>query len=79
MTERKRRRHSPKQIVKKLRDADAILNFGKDLSAVLQSLGIAEATYPRHDSRIRFNPGDTRIVLANLFQSRFDLLQLLRQ
>jgi putative transposase len=47
MTERKRRRHSPEQIVKKLRDADAMLNCGKDLSAVLQSLGIAEATYHR--------------------------------
>ena len=47
MTERKRRRHSPEQIVKKLRDADAMLNAGKDLAAVLQALEVSEATYHR--------------------------------
>ena len=44
---RKRRRHSADQIVKKLRDAEAMLNSGKDLAAMLQSLGISEATYHR--------------------------------
>jgi len=39
MTKR-RRRHSPEQIVKKLRDADAMLNAGKDLAAVLQALEV---------------------------------------
>ena len=29
--ERRRKRHTPEQIVKKLRDADAMLNSGKDL------------------------------------------------
>lgn len=47
MTERKRRRHSPEQIVKKLRDAAAMLNAGKDLAAVLQALEVSEATYHR--------------------------------
>ncbi|BBO34294.1 hypothetical protein [Lacipirellula parvula] len=40
----KRRRHSPKQIVRKSRDADAMLTAGKDLSAVLQSLEVSEST-----------------------------------
>ena len=39
MTTKRRKRHSPEQIVRKLRDADAMLNAGKDLAAVLQALG----------------------------------------
>ena len=37
----------PEQIVKKLRDADAMLNAGQDQAAVLQALEISEATYLR--------------------------------
>jgi len=44
---KRRKRHSPEQIVKKLRDAEAMLNAGKDLAAVLQSLEVSEATYHR--------------------------------
>lgn len=44
---RRRKRHSPEQIVKKLRDADAMLNAGKDLAAVLQVLEVSEQTYYR--------------------------------
>ena len=47
MTSKRRRRHTPEQIVKKLRDAEAILNSGKDLAAVLQALGVSESTYDR--------------------------------
>ena len=47
MTGKRRRRHGPEQIVRKLRDADAMLNAGKDLAAVLQALEISEATYVR--------------------------------
>jgi transposase-like protein len=46
MTKR-RKRHSPEQIVKKLRDAEAMLNAGKELAAVLQALEVSEATYHR--------------------------------
>ncbi len=41
------KRHTPEQIVVKLRDADAMLNAGKDVAAVLQSLGVSEATLHR--------------------------------
>lgn len=41
------KRHTPEQIVKKLRDADAMLNAGKDEAAVLQTLGVSHATYER--------------------------------
>tara|TARA_R110002096_G_scaffold208462_1_gene395012 strand:- start:20 stop:307 length:288 start_codon:yes stop_codon:yes gene_type:complete len=47
MMTKRRKRHSPEQIVRKLRDAEAMLNAGKDLAAVLQALAISEATYQR--------------------------------
>ena len=51
LTKGRRRRHSPEQIVRKLRDADAMLNVGKDLAAVLQALEVSEATYHRWRNR----------------------------
>ena len=47
MSQKRRKRHTPEQIIKKLRDADAMLNAGKDLAAVLQSLEVSESTYDR--------------------------------
>ena len=46
-TKKRRRRHTPEQIVRKLRDADAMLNAGKDLAVVLQALEVSESTYER--------------------------------
>ncbi len=47
MSTKRRRRHSPEQIVRKLRDADAMLNGGQELAAVLQSLEVSESTLER--------------------------------
>jgi putative transposase len=47
LTGKRRKRHGPEQIVRKLRDADAMLNAGKDVAAVLQALEVSEATYLR--------------------------------
>lgn len=47
MTTRRRKRHKPEEIVRKLRDADAMLNAGKDQAAVLQALEVSEATFFR--------------------------------
>ena len=47
MSTKRRKRHSPEQIVRKLRDADAMLNSGKELSAVLQALEVSESTLDR--------------------------------
>lgn len=44
---KKRKRHTPDQIVAKLKDADALLNLGQPLSQVLQKLEISEASYHR--------------------------------
>ena len=46
MTKR-RRRHTPDQIVAKLKDADALLNVGQSLAQTLQKLEITESTYHR--------------------------------
>jgi putative transposase len=51
MTTRRRKRHSPEQIVRKLRDADAMLNAGKDQAAVLQALEVSESAYVRWRSQ----------------------------
>ena len=47
MTTKRRKRHTPEQVVRKLRDADAMLNSGQDQAAVLQALEVSEATYLR--------------------------------
>ena len=47
MSAKRRKRHSPEQIVRKLRDAEAMLNAGKDEAAVLQSLEVSQTTYDR--------------------------------
>ena len=44
---KKRKRHNAEEVVKKLRDADAMLAAGKDLAAVLQTLEVSEATLCR--------------------------------
>jgi len=43
----KRTRHSPEQIIAKLREADALLGGGATIGQVCQKLGIAEATFHR--------------------------------
>lgn len=47
MTTRRRRRHSPEQIVRKLRDADAMLGAGKSMGEVCQALEVSEPTFHR--------------------------------
>lgn len=42
-----RKRHSPEQIVKKLRDAEVMLSSGKSLEEVLKMLEVSEATFNR--------------------------------
>lgn len=43
----KRTRHSAEQIVKKLREADAMLAAGKSVAQVVQALGVSEQTFTR--------------------------------
>src|ERR1700761_2612364 len=43
----KRRRHTPEQIVRKLREADRLLGEGMELPEVWKQLEVSEATYHR--------------------------------
>jgi putative transposase len=43
----KGRRHTPEQIVRKLRDADRMIADGKTMAVVLKQLGVSEQTYYR--------------------------------
>lgn len=47
----KRTRHTPEQIVTKLREADAMLAAGRSLAQVVQALAISEQTYSRWRSQ----------------------------
>jgi putative transposase len=42
-----RRRHTPEQVVRKLREADRLLSEGKGVEEVARHLGVSESTYNR--------------------------------
>ena len=43
----KRRRHTPEQVIRKLREADRMLAGGKTIGEVCRQLEVSEATYHR--------------------------------
>ena len=47
----KRRRHTPEQIIRKLRDAERMLGEGKTIPEVAKELGVSEQTYHRWRNR----------------------------
>lgn len=49
----KRTRHTPEQIVTKLREADAMLASRKPLGQVVQALGVSERTFSRWRNQYR--------------------------
>ena len=46
-TTMKRHRHTPEQIVRKLREGDRLLNEGRDLTEVLRQLEVSESSWNR--------------------------------
>jgi transposase len=46
-TQLKRRRHTPEQVVRKLREADKLLAEGIEVPEVAKALEVSEATYHR--------------------------------
>ena len=44
---KRRKRHTPEQIIRKLREADAMLSAGKTIGQVAQALEVSEQTYHR--------------------------------
>ena len=47
----KRRRHTPEQIIRKLREAERLLGEGKTIPEAAKELGISEQTYHRWRNR----------------------------
>jgi hypothetical protein len=73
---RHRKRHSPEQIVAKLRDADAMLNAGKDLAVVLQALEVSESSYLRWKNQYGGMKSEEAIRLKKLEDENKRLKQL---
>lgn len=79
MSTRRRKRHSPEQIVRKLRDADAMLNAGKDLAAVLQSLEVSESTLERWRKQYGGMKAEEAIRLKKLEEENRRLKELVAE
>ena len=47
----KRQRHTPEQIVRKLREGEPLLNDGKDIAEVLRHLEVSESSWNRWRSQ----------------------------
>jgi transposase-like protein len=47
----RRRRHTPEQIIRKLREAERVLGEGKTIPEAAKELGISEQTYHRWRNR----------------------------
>lgn len=76
MTTKRRKRHNPEQIVRKLRDADALLNAGKDLATVLQTLEISESSYLRWRNQYGGMKAEEAVRLKKLEDENRRLKQL---
>ncbi len=76
MSTKRRKRHSPEQIVKKLRDADAMLNAGKDAAAVLQALGVSDSTLERWRKQYGGMKSEEALRLKKLEEENRRLKQL---
>lgn len=79
MTAKRRKRHSPEQIVRKLRDADAMLNAGKEEAAVLQALEVSKSTLDRWRSQYGGMKSDEAKRLKQLEEENKRLKQLVAE
>jgi putative transposase len=79
MTTRRRKRHNPEQVVRKLRDADAMLNAGKDLAAVLQALEVSESTYARWRSQYGGMKAEEAVRLKRLEEENKKLKEVVAE
>ena len=62
----KRKRHTPEQIIAKLREADVALSKGLSVAAVCKQLGVAEQTYHRWRTQYGGMKGDAMKRLKEL-------------
>ena len=79
MTKSGRKRHSPEQIVNKLREADTMLAAGKSIAQVLQSLEVSEATFNRWRNQYGGMKSEEAKRLKLLEEENRRLMELLQQ
>lgn len=72
----KRKRHSPEQIITKLREADAMLATGSTIAQVVQRLEISEQTFHRWRNQYGGMKADEAKRLKELEQENQRLKQL---
>ena len=78
MTKR-RQRHSPEQIVRKIQDADRILAEGGDVAAVVRELNVTEATYYRWRNQFGGLKAEDAKKLKQLEKQNLQLKKLLAE
>lgn len=79
MSDKKRKRHTPQQIVAKLREADALLNAGQSVGQVVQHLGVSEQTYHRWRQQFGGMKAEEAKRLKELEQENARLKKLLAE
>jgi transposase-like protein len=62
----KRKRHTPEQIIRKLREAEALQGAGQSLGQVCQKLGVSEQTFHRWRAEYGTMPGEAMRRLKEL-------------
>ena len=75
----KRQRHTPEQIVRKLRTADGLLAEGKDVGEVARQLEISEQTYHRWRNQYGGMKADDARRLKELERENSRLKKLLAE
>ena len=72
----KRTRHTPEQVIRKLREAERMLAEGKDLTEVTRALEISVQTYHRWQKQYQGMRREEVVVLKNLQKENARLKKL---
>ena len=72
----KRRRHTPEQIIRKLREADRLLGEGAQIADVARHLEVTEATYHRWRNQYGGMKADDAKRLKELERENRELKQI---
>jgi len=79
MTNKRRKRHSPEQIVRKIQEADRILAEGGDVAAVLRHLNVTDATHYRWRNQFGGLKAEDAKKLKHLEKQNLQLKKLLAE
>jgi putative transposase len=71
-----RRRHTPEQIIRKLREADRLLGEGADIAEVARQLEVSEQTYHRWRNQFGGMKADEAKRLKELERENRELKQI---